>query len=82
VDDELVVAVLVEALESGAVAAHAMHARSGIAGELDPLGFERVELRVYDGARERNDVGGGSVKAADDQAAFGRATGLSQRRQR
>ncbi len=45
VDDELVVAVLVEALQAGAVAAHAMHARRGIARELDPLGLERMELR-------------------------------------
>jgi len=32
-----------------------MHARGGIAGELDPVRFERVKLRVNDGARERDE---------------------------
>src|SRR5688572_6805527 len=33
--DELIVAVLVQTFEAGAVAAHPMHARGGIAGKLD-----------------------------------------------
>jgi hypothetical protein len=71
VHDEFVVAVLVEALQGGAVAAHAMHARSGVTGKFDPLRLERVELRVDDGAGERDDGGCGSVKAGDDEAAGG-----------
>ena len=70
VHDELVVAVLVEALEAGAVAAHAMHARSGIAGELDPLRLERMKLRMDDGARKRNQRPEPAVDAAGDQAAL------------
>ena len=80
VNDELVVAVFVEALEAGAVAAHAVHARGGIAGEFDPLGLERMELRMDDGARERNDVPGGAVEAAGDEAAFGRPQACRKRR--
>ena len=49
VDDEFVVAVLVEAFQAGAVAADAVHARRGVAGELDPLADRADE--TADGSR-------------------------------
>src|ERR1035437_2218155 len=69
VHDELVIAMLVEALQARAVAAHAVHARSGIAGERNPCRFQRVELRVDDGAREWDDGGTRAIEAGHDQAA-------------
>jgi len=76
VHDELVVAVFVEALQARTVAAHAMHARRGIARELDPAGLERMELRMDHRARERNHRGRRPVEAADNQPSLRRAAGL------
>ena len=67
-DYELIVRVLVEALDAGTIAADAMHARGGIAGELDPLGFERVKLRMDDGARERNGMPVRAIEASSNKA--------------
>ena len=69
-DDELVVAVLVEAFQAGAVAPHTVHARRGIAGELDPFRLERMELRVDDGTRKRNRVRCRAVKSAGSEASI------------
>src|SRR5260370_16561443 len=54
VHDELVIAVLVEALQARAVAAHAVHARRGIAGELDPAPLQWPKLRINSAARDRD----------------------------
>ncbi len=63
-DHEFVVAVVVEAFEAGAVAADAVHARGGVAGELDPLRVERMELRMDHGARKGDDMPSGSIDPA------------------
>src|SRR3954447_24992612 len=52
--EELIVPVLVQALESATVAPDPVHPRSRIARKLDPLRLERMELRMNHGARERN----------------------------
>src|SRR5690242_12380069 len=67
--DELVVSVLVQAFEAGAIAADAVHARGWVACEFDPFGLERVELRMDDSARKRNGVPGRAVEAAGGQPA-------------
>lgn len=71
VDDEEVVGVVVEALEGGAVAADAVHAGGGVAGELDPFGFGGVELRMDDGAGEGDEGPVGAIGAADGEAGLG-----------
>src|ERR1035437_2284198 len=69
-NQKLVVPVLVEAFEAAAVASDAVHARGRIARELDPFGFERMELGRNDGARKRNRMPAGFVEASGDEAAL------------
>lgn len=68
VNDELLIGVLVQALDARAVPANAMHTRRGIGCEFDPLRFERVELRVDHGSREGNDVPLRAVEPAHDDS--------------
>src|ERR1700736_4428183 len=56
---------IVQAFETRAVAANSIHAWGGVAGEDEPFGIERVELRVYDRATKRDHVPTASVRAAD-----------------
>ena len=65
---ELIVAVLVQTLETRAIAAHAMHARRRIARELDPLGLERMKLWMNHGTRKRDQLPAGAIRASGDQA--------------
>ena len=51
-NQEPVVDVLVEAFQAAAIAADAIHARRGVAGELDPFRFERMELWMDNLARK------------------------------
>ena len=66
--DELLVVVLVQALEPGAVAADPEHARRRIAGELDPVCVGRVELRMDHRAGElQGDPSAGSRRGGDQE---------------
>ena len=56
VDDEFVIVVLVEASETAAVSADAVHARRRVGGELDPIRIERPELRMDDRAGESKEA--------------------------
>ena len=67
---ELVVAVLVQAFQTGAVAPDAMHARRRVACELDPFRLERMELRMNHRAWKRNGMPAGSVEASGHKAAL------------
>ena len=51
-DYEFVVAMLVEALQTAAIAAYPVHARCRVGGQLDPFAVRGVELRVYYHARK------------------------------
>ena len=53
--DELVIAVLVEALIVRAVAAHPPHPGRGVLRVGNPFGISRMELRVDDGAVDLQD---------------------------
>ena len=70
VNQELVVAVLVQAFEAAAIAADAVHARRRVARELDPFRLQRMELRMNHGARKRDRMPAGSVEAPGNQAAL------------
>ena len=70
VHQKLVVAVLVQALHAGAVAADAMHARRRVARELDPLRLERVKLRMDHGSRKRNLAPARTIEAAGHEPAL------------
>src|SRR4029077_10012085 len=64
---ELIVAVPIQALETGAVAAHTVHAWRGIAGELNPFGLERMKLWMNHGARKRDQCPAGAGRASGDE---------------
>ena len=68
--DELIIVVLVQALESRAVAANAVHARGRVACELDPLRLKGVKLRMNDGAREGNRTPASSIRPPHHEARF------------
>ena len=70
-NQELVVAVLVQAFQTAAIAADAVHARRRVAREFNPFRFQRVELRMNDGARKWNGMPAGSIEASGNQAALG-----------
>ena len=72
-DNEFVVAVAVQAFQSGAIAADTVHARRGIARKLDPVAIERMKLGMDDGAGKRNFVPASAIEAAHRQAARGAA---------
>ena len=67
-NDELVVAVRVEAFQPGPVPPHAMHSWGGVSGKLDPFRVHGIELRMDHGAREVDEAGLAPVNRADDQA--------------
>ena len=52
--DKLVVPVMMQALHSDPVAAHAKHARRRITCKDQPIRFQRMELRMNHSSRERN----------------------------
>ena len=54
--DELVVAVLIQTFHAAPVPPDAKHARRRIARKDQPFRFERMKLRVDNGAVERNQV--------------------------
>ncbi len=62
---------LIEALEAGTITAHAVHARGWIAGEFDPFRLERMELRMDDGPRKRNQFPSGPHGTPGHQALLG-----------
>ena len=44
-----------------------MHAGGGVGGEFDPVGFEGMELRVDDGAGERDEAPVGAIGSPADE---------------
>jgi len=65
-NDEFVVAVLMETFHAGTIAANAVHAGRGIACKLDPFWFKGMELRMDHGARKWNGVPARSIEASCD----------------
>ena len=66
---ELVVIVLIEALQAAAIAAHAVHARCRVAGKFDPFRIRRVKLWMDYGSRKWNDVPLAAIRFAHCQSA-------------
>ena len=68
VDYKLFVGMDVKAFHCGSIAFHTVHSRSRVAGEFDPLGFQRMKLRVYDRSGEGNCPPSRTVGASDGQS--------------
>lgn len=70
-NDEFVVAVLVQTFHRSPITADAEHPRSRIAREQNPLRIQWMKLGMDDGAGEWDQVPPGSIHSAGDQSRLG-----------